>query len=90
MKWYVSVKCDHSNFFATVSPGKYFSGIVMDYEGGCRPAFMPSDPTAYPRRSASFLVRELRRVGYNVHRRPWILYALHQRRNIRKQSPWKR
>lgn len=80
MKWYVSIKHEDSNFFKSATPGMYLSGIATDYDGCSCPAFMPADPIAYPRRSAAFLARELRRAGYNVHRRPFFFYKLKLRR----------
>lgn len=89
MKWYVAIKHDPSNFFKPVSTGCYLSCIGM-FADEVAAGFLPDNPVAYPGRSARFLVKELRRVGYNVYRRPWLLYVLKQRRAAKKLDPWKK
>ena len=87
-QWYIRIPCRQAGFFCTVSAGGYLQGIDQ-HQNGLDPVFGGADPVFYPGRSAKFLVKELRRVGYNVSRRPWILYALKQRKAAKANNPWK-
>lgn len=73
-KFVVRLPSKPAGFFAPLCPpaplGNYLMQIRSDHEG-CRPGF--SDvPVLYPVRSARFLVRELRRVGYNARCVPFV------------------
>ena len=74
-KWVVRLPSKPAGFFVPLCPpcplGNYLVRIKSDLDG-CRPEF--SDlPALYPACSARFLVRELRRVGYNVRRCPFVI-----------------
>lgn len=88
-KWYIQVPYRCAGFFCSATSGIHLIGITQ-HEQGLDPVFGGGDPVVYSRRSARFLVKELRRVGYNVSRRPWLLYALKQRKAAKKLDPWKK
>ena len=72
-KWVVSLPSKPAGFFVPICPpaplGNYLARIYSDPDG-CHPGF--SDlPVLYPGRSARFLVKGLRRVGYNARRVPF-------------------
>lgn len=90
-KWYIQVPYRCAGFFCSATSGIHLIGITQ-HEYGLDPVFGGGDPVVYPGRSARFLVKELRRVGYNVSRRPWALYAFKQhlaaRRVTKAADPW--
>lgn len=88
VKWYIRIPCRTAGFLRPAAPGQYLTGISK-VDGFLVPAWGAEAPVSYPGASARFLVRELRRVGYNVSRRPWFVYARRQRHLMRKQDPWK-
>lgn len=90
LRWNVLIKYDPGRFFVPVTTDRYLSGInCVDDPPAVLPQFSEDAPVLYSRRDARFLVRELRRVGYNAYRRPWILFAIKQRIAARKARPWK-
>lgn len=90
-KWYIHVPYRCAGFFCSATSGVHMIGIIQ-HDHGLDPVFGADDPVLYSGRSAWFLVKELRRVGYNVSRRPWLLYAFRQylaaRKALKKANPW--
>lgn len=90
LRWNVLIKYDPGRFFVPVTTNRYLSGINrVDDPPAVLPQFSEDAPVLYSRRDARFLVRELRRVGYNAYRRPWIFFVIKQRIAARKARPWK-
>ena len=88
--WNVLIKYDPGRFFLPVTTNRYLSGICrFDDPPSVLPQFSEDAPVLYSCRDARFLVRELRRVGYNAYRRPWIFFAIKQLIAARKARPWK-
>lgn len=90
LRWNVMVRYDPGRFFLPVTTNRYLSGInSVDDPPAVLPQFSEDMPVLYSRRDARFLVRELRRVGYNAFRRPWLIFAIRQRIAARKTRVWK-
>ena len=69
-KFVVRLPSQDAGFFVPICPPSPLGNYLLKISAGCVPGF--SDvPTLYPFRSASFLVRELRRVGYNARLCPF-------------------
>lgn len=73
----VRLKYQKTGFFAPPSDPGYLNRIVAT-ENNMIPCF-GNDPITYQWRSAAFLVRELRRAGYNVRYVPYIFFAIKKR-----------
>lgn len=90
LRWNVLIKYDPGRFFLPVTTNRYLSGISrVDDPPAVLPQFSEDTPVLYSYRDARFLVRELRRVGYNACRRPSIFFAIRQWMAARKARPWK-
>lgn len=90
LRWNVLIKHDPGRFFIPVTSDVYLNGLSRsDDPAGVVPLFSTSDPVLYSRRYARFLVWELRRVGYNAYRRPFLIYVFKLRIAARKARPWK-
>lgn len=90
LRWNVLIRYDPGRFFLPVTTCRYLSGInrVDDPPAVC-PQFSEDTPVLYSCRDARFLVRELRRVGYNAFRRPWIIFVIRRWIAARKARLWK-
>ena len=90
LRWNVVIKYDPGRFFVPVTTDRYLSGISrVDDPPAVLPQFSSDAPVLYSHRDARFLVRELRRVGYNAFSRPWLFFAFKQWIAARKARPWK-
>ncbi len=90
LRWNVLIRYNPGKFFLPVTDACYLSGIFrLDEPQALVPQFSADEPILYSRRDARFLVRELRRVGYNAYRRPWIIFAVRQRIAARRNRVWK-
>lgn len=67
--WVVCLDAEDAGFFMPCTVPGYLSQLAM-LDDGILPAF-GDKPILYPFRSACFLVRELRRSGYNVSGVPY-------------------
>ena len=89
-RWNVLVKFDPGRFFVPVTTSVYLSGITTNDDRKMSvPQFSSINPVLYRKRDARFLVRELRRSGYYAYMRPWIFFAIRQRRLAKQSSAWK-
>ena len=90
-QWIVMIRCNSGHFYGCVAPGRYLTGVLRDDAAGCyKPEFGDDAPVLYPRSSASFQARELRRVGYCVRTVPYALVMLLAWIQKRKNSVWRR
>lgn len=90
LQWNVLVKHNPGKFFHSVGASPYLSGIrFFENLDGSLPLFSADAPVFYPLRDACFLVRELRRVGYNAYKRPALFFVLKQCIAARQAKAWK-
>ena len=90
LRWNVLVKHNPGRFFHPAFAHSYLSGIQhLEHLDAAVPLFSADAPVLYSRSDARFLVCELRRVGYNAYKRPWICFAIMQRRAAKRASAWK-
>ena len=89
-QWIVMISHNSGSFYGCLCPGKYLTGIVNESGIGYRPLFGSENPVLYPRSSAAFQAKELRRVGYHVRAVPYVLVMIFARLKARKNSVWKR
>lgn len=95
--WIIVVPCRPAGFLAPVSSGSYLVSLCYG-EGGLIPQFSPDKPQNWGYRSARFLVKEMRRVGYHAGMRPYALFAFCKwfvarraaRKAARANDPWKK
>ena len=91
LKWIVMISCNSGSFYGCVAPGRYLSGVALEASQGVyKPLFRDADPVLYPRSSARFQVKELRRVGYNVRCVPYALVLFVSWLKVRKSRAWGR
>lgn len=89
-QWIVMIRCNSGSFYGCVSPGRYLTGVVHEpSQGVYKPLFGDADPVLYPRSSARFQAKELRRVGYNVRCVPYALILVADWFKARKSRLWK-
>lgn len=73
-KFVVRLKAKYSGFF--VGCGVGFLHDLVNSDQGVFPVFDEKAPILYPFRSACFVARELRRVGYNAHCVPYVFLMI--------------
>lgn len=69
-KFVVRLRASYSGFF--VGCGCGFLHSLVNSDQGVFPLFDEKEPILYSFRSAGFVARELRRVGYNAHCVPYV------------------
>lgn len=90
-QWIVMIRFNPGHFYGCVASGRYLTGVAYDGAAGCyKPEFGDADPVLYPRSSARFQAKELRRVGYCVRSVPYVLVMLINWIKARKKSLWRR
>ena len=90
LKWIVMISCNSGSFYGCVAPGRYLTGVAHEpSQRVYKPLFGDADPVLYPRSSARFQAKELRRVGYNAHRVPYLLVLVSAWIKARKSRLWK-
>jgi hypothetical protein len=90
LRWNVLVRYDPGRFFKPVTVDRYVSGITYSItDRASVPVFTSDTPVLYTFRDSRFVQRELRRVGYNAYRLPWIFFAFRMYRLRKKSSRWK-
>ena len=88
-RWFVVLKNDPSGFYQPIAPARFLAGFKdIPDSPFMSPVWDGEVPALYKRKGASFIVSELRRVGYNVHVVPWLLLAIAERIKARKKNPW--
>lgn len=90
LKWIVMISCNSGSFYGCVAPGRYLTGVAHEASlGAFKPLFGDAGPVLYPRSSALFQAKELRRVGYNVRCVPYALILVVSWIKERKTRLWR-
>lgn len=90
-RWFVVLKNDPSGFYQPIAPARFLAGFKdIPDSPFMSPVWDGEAPALYKHKGASFIVSELRRVGYNVHAVPYLILMIVNRIKAKKASPWKK